>query len=40
MTDIEMTLDDRLTLKQLANALQNGFSPIVEVVSIDRKSVV
>ncbi|WP_144984211.1 hypothetical protein [Halomonas sp. C22] len=35
MTDIEMTLDDRLTLKQLANALQNGFSPIVEVVSMD-----
>lgn len=35
MTAIDMTLGDRLTLKQLAHAIQNGFSPIVEVESMD-----
>ena len=35
MTAIDMTLGDRLTLKQLSHALQNGFSPIVEVESMD-----
>ena len=35
MSAIDMTLGDQLTLKQLANALQNGFSPIVEVESMD-----
>ncbi|WP_243470637.1 hypothetical protein [Vreelandella lionensis] len=35
MTAIDMTLGDRLTLKQLAHAIQTGFSPIVEVESMD-----
>ncbi|MCH4812335.1 hypothetical protein [Vreelandella neptunia] len=35
MSAIDMTLGDRVTLKQLAYALQNGFSPIVEVESMD-----
>ncbi|TVP49732.1 MAG: hypothetical protein EA345_06315 [Halomonas sp.] len=35
MPAIDMSLGDRLTLKQLAHALQNGFSPIVEVESTD-----
>lgn len=35
MSAIDMTLGDRLTLKQLSHALHNGFSPIVEVESMD-----
>lgn len=35
MSAIDITLGDRLTLKQLSRALQNGFSPIVEVESMD-----
>lgn len=35
MSAIDMTLGDRLTLKQLSYALRNGFSPIVEVESMD-----
>ncbi|HDZ48012.1 hypothetical protein LCGC14_0149550 [marine sediment metagenome] len=35
MSSSDMGLGDRLTLKQLAHALQNGFSPIVEVESMD-----
>lgn len=35
MNAIDMTLGDHLTLKQLARAIQNGFSPIVEVESMD-----
>ena len=35
MSAIDMTLGDHLTLKQLSNALHNGFSPIVEVESMD-----
>tara|TARA_R110002012_G_scaffold79146_5_gene201627 strand:+ start:800 stop:1144 length:345 start_codon:yes stop_codon:yes gene_type:complete len=35
MSSIDTTLGDRLTLKQLSIALQNGFSPIVEVESMD-----
>lgn len=35
MSSSDRTLGDRLTLKQLAYALQNGFSPIVEVESMD-----
>ncbi|PCF96642.1 hypothetical protein [Vreelandella nigrificans] len=35
MTEIDISLGDRLTLKQLAHALQHGFSPIVEVESMD-----
>ena len=35
MTAIDMTLGAHLTLKQLARAIHNGFSPIVEVESMD-----
>ena len=35
MSAIDMTLGDQLTLKQLSHALRNGFSPIVEVESMD-----
>ena len=35
MTAIDMTLGDHITLKQLARAIHNGFSPIVEVESMD-----
>lgn len=35
MSSIESELGDRITYKQLANAVNNGFSPIVEVESMD-----
>ncbi|KPQ25129.1 MAG: hypothetical protein HLUCCA13_06335 [Halomonas sp. HL-48] len=35
MTSTDMTLGDQITLKQLSQALRNGFSPIVEVESMD-----
>ncbi|MBB3190403.1 DUF6482 family protein [Halomonas cerina] len=35
MTSIDMSLGDRITTKQLSHALHHGFSPIVEVESMD-----
>ena len=35
MASIDTTLGDHITLKQLSQALRNGFSPIVEVESMD-----
>lgn len=35
MASIDMILGDNITLKQLSQALRNGFSPIVEVESMD-----
>ncbi|SDN34892.1 hypothetical protein [Vreelandella arcis] len=35
MTSIDMALGDHITLKQLSQAIRNGFSPIVEVESMD-----
>lgn len=35
MTSTDMALGDQITLKQLSQALRNGFSPIVEVESMD-----
>lgn len=35
MSTVDMTLGDHITLKQLSHALSHGFSPIVEVESMD-----
>jgi hypothetical protein len=35
MADVDMTLGDHITLKQLSHALHHGLSPIVEVESMD-----
>lgn len=35
MTSIDTPLGDRITYKQLSQAVHNGFSPIVEVESMD-----
>lgn len=35
MTSIDYQIGDRLSYRQLARALHNGFSPIVEVESMD-----
>ncbi|ALM54198.1 hypothetical protein [Halomonas huangheensis] len=35
MADIDYSLDRHITLKALAHALSHGFSPIVEVESMD-----
>lgn len=35
MTSIDYQLGDRLSYRQLSHAVQNGFSPIVEVESMD-----